>query len=119
MEAIVLARANAWAEAFPSGRIESDLRPTVQAELRASGLDFLQIYRRQGTTWRLADETRPTGVLGVVPIDLASELEAALKKDHLVRSSHGALAGVASAGPDRVLVVGMLSRPTTSRRSTG
>lgn len=113
MEAVVLSRADSWqADApFPAPRVDADARKRAQAELRESGLDFVQLYRRENGRWRLADEARPLGVLAVVPTDLSDEVGAALVGDRLIRSSKGALAGVLAIDQDRALVVGMQVQP--------
>jgi len=111
MEAVVLARANSWASAFPARLLDNLSRVRAQAELRAGGLDFVQLYQRANGHWRLTEEARPPGVLAVVTTDLSGELDAALAADRLIRSSKGALAGVQTLAPDRALVVGMLVPP--------
>jgi nitrogen fixation/metabolism regulation signal transduction histidine kinase len=111
MEAVVLSRANSWSAPFPTQRLDAESRRRAQAELRAGGLDFVQLYRRDHGRWRLAGEARPTGVLAVDTTDLSSEVGAALAGDRLVRSGKGALAGVQSLDGGRALVVGMLLSP--------
>ena len=111
MEATVLARADAWSPSIPAGALDVARGARARADLGAAGLDFMQIYRREGALWRLEEELRPPGVLGVAGVDLSGEIAAALRADRLLRSPRGALAAAAALGTDRALVVGMLLPP--------
>jgi two-component system nitrogen regulation sensor histidine kinase NtrY len=117
MEATVLARANGWAETLAGPPLTPARRGALQADLRAAGLDFAQLYRRAGTGgansgWRLVEEVRPPGVLGVATLDLSDELGAMLPANGLLHSRRGVLAGVAALGADRAVIAGMLLPPS-------
>ena len=113
MQAVVVSRAASWQmdSPFPAPRLDADAREKAQAELRESGLDFVQLYRLDKGGWRLVDETRPSGVLAVEKIDLSAEIADALGGDKLIHSSKGALAGVQAVDPQQALVVGMQVSP--------
>ena len=111
MEATALAQAGEWAAALPPEPLTPQRRTAVRAGLRAAGLDFLQLYRRQGDGWALQEEVRPEGVLAVAALDLSAELEAGLGADRILKSRQGALAGLAMQGEGALLVTGMLLQP--------
>jgi nitrogen fixation/metabolism regulation signal transduction histidine kinase len=95
MEATAQAQAVDWARALPPEPLTTARRTAVQAGLRASGLDFVQLYVREHGQWQLVDEVLPAGVLTPEPIDLAAELDAALAGSSKIQSARGALASVA------------------------
>ena len=111
MEATSLAQAEDWAHALPAGDLSTASRTALRAGIRASGLDFMQLYRRQGSGWQLVEEVLPEGVLSPVPLDLSAELPAALQGDHMLRSPRGALAAVATMPGGDALVAGMRVPP--------
>jgi len=115
MEAIALAQAEEWAARLPDEGPGAAERKAAQAALRANGLDFLQVYRRadpQGAgPWQRVEDLRPSGVLAVTPLDVGTEIDAALSRDRILRSSSGALAGLALEGGRRVVVVGIQLPP--------
>ncbi len=111
MQATVLARADDYAAALPHEPLTPARRTALRAGLRATGLDFIQLYTRSSGGWALVEEVRPPGVLAVTPMDLSRELEPKIAADRILESNRGALAGVAPMGPNAVLVAGMLLQP--------
>lgn len=111
MQATVLAQADEYADALPHEPLTEPRRAALQAGLRATGLDFIQLYTRRDGRWVLAEEVRPQGVLAVTPMDLSNELSSDLTTDRVLRSARGALAGAAPMGNDYALVAGMLLPP--------
>jgi nitrogen fixation/metabolism regulation signal transduction histidine kinase len=111
MEATVLAQADEYAAALPHEPLTPARRTALRAGLRATGLDFIQLYTLRAGRWTLVEEVRPPGVLGVTPMDLGGELEAPLTTDRILHSPRGALAGAAPMGADYALVAGMLLQP--------
>lgn len=107
MEATVLAQADDWALALPPDSLSVARRTAMRAGLRAAGLDFMQLYRREGGSWRLVDEVLPVGVLAPEPLDLTAELPAALSGARTIHSERGALAAVAPMDSGYALVAGM------------
>jgi two-component system nitrogen regulation sensor histidine kinase NtrY len=108
MEGTVLSQADDYAAALPHEPLNPARRSALQAGLRATGLDFIQLYARQNGGWKLLEEVRPPGVLGVEAVDLGPELTDELSGDRLIHSNLGALAGVARFGDGHALVAGML-----------
>ena len=99
MEATTRAQALDWALALPGAPLSPARRSAVQAGLKAAGLDFLQLYRRDGGSWRLVEEVLPQGVLAPGPLDLAPQLAGALDSARAIHSPHGALAAAAGIEP--------------------
>ena len=111
MEAQTRSQTEDWAAALPGGRLSPASRTALRAGIRAAGLDFVQVYRREGAGWSLVEEILPEGVLSPVPLDLSKELPAALDADHLMRSPRGALAATAVLRDGDALVAGMRLPP--------
>jgi nitrogen fixation/metabolism regulation signal transduction histidine kinase len=111
MEASALTQSDDWAEVLPEGDLTPASRTALRVGMRAAGLDFMQLYRRDGEGWRLVEEVLPEGVLSPMPLDLAAELPHALTADRLVRSPRGALAAVATTRGGDALVAGMRVPP--------
>jgi nitrogen fixation/metabolism regulation signal transduction histidine kinase len=107
METQALSQASAWAREVPAARLDPAGRARIRAGLHDAGLDFLQIYRRVDGRWKRLEQVLPAGVLRIRDADLGGELDAALAGDGLVRSSRGALAGVARLDTTHALAVGM------------
>lgn len=99
MDATARAQALDWARALPPGPLSVARRTAVRAGLRAAGLDFVQLYRRTPAGWQLVEEVLPEGVLAPEPLDLASELDAALEAERPIHSPSGALAAAAEMEP--------------------
>ena len=95
MEATARAQALDWALVLPKAPLGTARRSAVQAGLRASGLDYLQVYRLENGRWRMIEEVLPEGVLAPEPLDLAADLEEALVSGQAIRSGAGALAAAA------------------------
>src|SRR5258705_11215769 len=53
LEATALERADAWASTLPGIPADPQQRQTVRREMREAGLDFVQVYERDHTGWRL------------------------------------------------------------------
>lgn len=111
MEATTLAQAEVWARSVPPARLDPPDRARVREGLRASGLDFFQLYRHEGGRWERIDQVLPAGVIEVRGADLSDQLDAALASDHLLRSPGGALAATARVDARHALAVGMWVPP--------
>lgn len=111
LESLVLAQSNEWAVTWPSTALPNPRRAEIEAALRARGIDFLQVYRREGSAWSLADQLVSAGVIVPQEIALGSEIAAALAADHVIRSPRGALAAAAPLKDGRVLVTGIVMDP--------
>ncbi|HYM80811.1 MAG TPA: ATP-binding protein [Candidatus Limnocylindria bacterium] len=112
MEATAAAQAQDWALALPPESLTTARRTGIRAGLRASGLDFVQLYRREGDRWRLIEEVLPEAVMNPEPLDLSSEIEEALRGEAIVRSNRGILAAVAPMENDHALTAGMRVPPS-------
>jgi nitrogen fixation/metabolism regulation signal transduction histidine kinase len=115
LEAMTRARAAALARGVPTAPLGEDARARLAAALRDGGLDFLQLYRRDGGRWARSAQVLPAAAesrggagraSGSVP-DLAAELGAALAGDGLVRSPRGALAFAVRLDTARALAAGL------------
>jgi nitrogen fixation/metabolism regulation signal transduction histidine kinase len=95
LEATARAQAADWALALPGEPLTIARRSAVRAGLRAAGLDFVQLYRRDRGRWELQEEVLPEGVLAPAPLDLGGELDSALTAGQPIHSALGALAAVA------------------------
>jgi nitrogen fixation/metabolism regulation signal transduction histidine kinase len=111
LEATVLAQADDWGEALPAQPLNNNHRAAVRAGLRAAGLDFVQLYRREQGRWRRIEQVVPEGVIEARGVDLGGELDAALAASRVLHSPHGALAAVARMPDDYALVAGMWVPP--------
>jgi len=111
VEATVLERADDWSRGLGPLPLDAAQRSGLREGLREAGLDFAQVYRREGSAWRLADQVVPSGVLAVDSLAFGSEIDAALATDRLLRSPQGVLAGVARAHDDVALVTGIRLTP--------
>ena len=111
MQGTVLAQADEYAAALPHEPLTAPRRAALQAGLRATGLDFIQLYTRRDGHWVLVEEVRPEGVLAVTPMDLSDEIGSELTADRVLQSRRGALAGAAPMGKDYALVAGMVLQP--------
>jgi nitrogen fixation/metabolism regulation signal transduction histidine kinase len=111
MEGTVLAQADQYAAALPHEPLTPARRAALRAGLRATGLDFIQLYTLRNGRWALLEEVRPAGVLAVTPMDLGAELDPRLTTDRILHSPRGALAGAAPMGTEYALVAGMLLQP--------
>lgn len=107
MEATALSQAGAWARSIPAAHLDPAGRARTRAALRDAGLDFLQIYRRVDGRWKRLEQVLPAEASGTRGADLGGELDAALAGDGLVRSSRGALAGVARIDTSHALAAGL------------
>jgi nitrogen fixation/metabolism regulation signal transduction histidine kinase len=95
LEATARAQASDWALALPGAPLTTARRSAVRAGLRAAGLDFVQLYRRDRGRWSLAEEVLPEDVLAPRALDLAGDLDEALAAGKAIHSARGALAAVA------------------------
>jgi nitrogen fixation/metabolism regulation signal transduction histidine kinase len=111
LAATARAQADALARPAPAEPLGDGARERLAAALRAGGLDFLQLYRRDGTRWVRSATVLPAGEDHTAVPDLATELGPALAGDRQVRSPRGALAAVARLDSARALVAGVRVPP--------
>lgn len=115
LEATARAQASDWALALPGAALSTARRSAVRAGLRAAGLDFVQLYRRDRGRWRLVEEVLPEDVLAPRALDLAGDLDEALAGGKPIHSTQGALAAAArmeTEGPGEwALTAGMRVPP--------
>ncbi|MBI3538892.1 MAG: HAMP domain-containing protein, partial [Candidatus Eisenbacteria bacterium] len=95
LESTARAQAADWAQVLPPAPVDLPRRTAVRAGLRAAGLDFVQLYRRDRAGWRRVDDVLPEHVLAPEPLDLSREIDAALAAGGVIHSPRGALAAVA------------------------
>lgn len=111
LEATVLAQADDWADALPGQPLNDNHRAAVRAGLHAAGLDFVQLYRREGDAWRRIDQVVPEGVIEARGVDLGPELDPALASSRVLHSPSGAMAAVSRMDSTHALVAGMWVSP--------
>jgi nitrogen fixation/metabolism regulation signal transduction histidine kinase len=111
LDGTALAQADAWAARWPATPPAGAEREGWRAALRGAGMDFLQLYRHEGTAWRRVDQLVPTGVLLPQGPDLGSELPGTLDVATVLHSDRGALAGVARTRSGDALVAGVWVPP--------
>ena len=116
LESTARAQAADWALVLPPEKLTTARRTAVRAGLRAAGLDFVQLYHREPSGWRMVDEVLPEHVLTPEPLDLSSEIEPALTTGSAIHSPRGALAAAApldleDASDHWALVAGMRVPP--------
>lgn len=99
LESTARAQASDWALVLPAETLSVARRTAVRAGLRAAGLDFVQLYAREGPGWRIVDEVLPEHVLAPEPLDLGDELDGALAGGAAIHSQKGALAAAAPLEP--------------------
>ncbi|HEY2954262.1 MAG TPA: ATP-binding protein [Candidatus Eisenbacteria bacterium] len=107
IEAVSLAQADALAPLAAARPLADRDREALRGSLRASGLDFVQIYRRDGGRWRLAEQLAPPGVIALDQPDLGDEIEGSIGASRVIHSALGALAAVAPIDGERALVTGI------------
>jgi nitrogen fixation/metabolism regulation signal transduction histidine kinase len=111
LEGVALAVAEAWSASRPRPPLDPARRERLAAGLRATGLDVLQLYRRQGGGWRLAEQVVPAGVLAPAEPDLGAEIAVALDSTWVIHSARGVLAGVARVDSVHAIAVGWWVAP--------
>jgi nitrogen fixation/metabolism regulation signal transduction histidine kinase len=111
LEALVLLQAGERASSWNAAMLAPSGRPQLAASVGASGIDFLQIYRRGPSGWSMADQVVASGVILPQELALGPELSRALESDHLIRSDRGALASVAPLPGGEALVAGIVIDP--------
>src|SRR4029077_9766067 len=111
LEGTAMACAESWAPLVAGPVISAAARSELREELGETRLDFVQVYRRDGARWKLAEQISPPGVFAPSNPDLGAEVAAAIDSTHLIRSPHGALAGVARASDQVALVTGLWIPP--------
>lgn len=110
VEAFAIGGAEAWAP-LAEGGLDDRERRALRQSLESGRWDFAQVYRRRDTAWELIEQVTPAAVLSTREPDLGDRVGAALEGGRVVRSEQGALAGVAPAGADAALVVGIWVPP--------
>ncbi len=110
VESNVLERADDWGAAMFLP-IDAARRAALREGLRATGLDFAQVYAPESDHWVLAEQVVPAGTLAADSLEFGPELSAALAGDRLLRSRSGVLAGVARAPGGEVFVTGVRLTP--------
>ena len=111
LEALCRSQAAHWAKEWRGASPGNEGTPAMRDALRDGGLDYLQIYRRDGPRWVAEANVAPTNVIVATWPELSAAIDSALAADHVVRSPHGALAGVARLPDGRAAVAGVWVPP--------
>ena len=59
LESTALLKASDWARQWPARPISDAERARLRATLQSTGLDFIQLYRRDGGRWRRVEQLLP------------------------------------------------------------
>jgi len=116
LEGVALATAETWATEGLRPPLDDAARAERARALQATGLDVLQLYRREAGAWRLADQVVPPAVLAPPRPDLGAEVALALDSTWVVHSTAGVLAGVARVDSGVALAVGWWIAPDHPER---
>jgi len=111
LEALCRREAEHWALEWRGAGPRTESMAAMRDALREDGLDYLQIYRREGAGWVAEENVAPTSVIVPTWPELGGAIDSALAADHVVRSPHGALAGVALLPDGRAAVTGVWVPP--------
>jgi nitrogen fixation/metabolism regulation signal transduction histidine kinase len=112
LESAVLVQSSDWAAALPGGPLSAAQRADLRRGLRASDLDFAQLYRPGPNGWKLEDQIVPERVIVTQGPDLSTEIDSALASSRVIHSPRGALAAAARLRDGRALVAGMWVNPS-------
>jgi nitrogen fixation/metabolism regulation signal transduction histidine kinase len=111
LESTALLKASDWARQWPARPISDAERARLRATLQSTGLDFIQLYRRDGGRWRRVEQLLPEGVLVTEGPDFSAEIGDSAATGHVLRSPQGALAAVAATPSGAALVTGYWVSP--------
>jgi nitrogen fixation/metabolism regulation signal transduction histidine kinase len=111
VEGVALAQSDALAAGIPARPLTEHDRERLRTALRASGLDFVQLYRRAAGRWQLEEQLAPPGVIALDQPDLGADIAASLGASRVIHSTRGALAAVATLDSTRALVTGIWVDP--------
>ncbi len=110
LEGSLRASASTWSRTWPPAPWSDAQRSTLAGALSGAGVDFVQVYgRTPDGTWRQIDQITPPEVLLAAPVDLATEIDAALEEDHTIRS--GTIAGADRMPSGDVLIAAIQVSP--------
>ncbi len=109
--AIALSHAESWAERWPGRTLSDAERAGLRAELRASGLSFVQLYELREGRWVRIEHFAAVPDAPEDAIDLGSDLPAGLTHGVELQSGAGALAAASPLGPERAIVTGLWVEP--------
>ena len=110
LEAAASERAHAWATRYTHLDADAHEQADARTEMQEAGLDFVQLYARDGDGWRLTF-TEVASLSPADTVDLSSELAAALRGEHVLRSPSGVLGAVSTRGDGVALVTGLWLNP--------
>jgi nitrogen fixation/metabolism regulation signal transduction histidine kinase len=106
LDAIAITQADAWAEDWLASGPNGPPRAECRARLQRAGLDFLQIYRREGRRWKLVEQIAPTGLFDVNRTDFSGSIPDSLPVPAVIHGPVGSLAAAADAGRGTVVATG-------------
>jgi len=107
LESTALQRADAWASSYPVLAADPAQREAVRIGLQEAGLEFAQVYERDGDSWAVAATVVPAGsASGGLP-HFGEAIAEALAADRLIRTPSGVLAAVAPVREGVVLATGV------------
>lgn len=111
LDAVAISQVDAWAAEWKAAGPAGPKRAGLRERVARSGFDFLQVYRRDGPVWRLEEQVLPPGIVDLMRADFSSALPESLALPRVVHGGQGALAAVAPAGNDQVIMLGWWMSP--------
>ena len=111
LESGVRAQAEDWAARWPDGPARPAERAEAQAALRASGLDFIQVYAPRAGKLMRTDQLLPPGVLLADGPELATALGGDFSHPQALHTNDGLLVATAPTRHGLVLATGIRLSP--------
>jgi len=111
LDAVAISQADAWAAEWKAAGRAGPKRAGLRERVARAGFDFLQVYRRDGSRWRLDEQVLPPGIVDLARADFASSLPESLTLPLVFHGDQGALAAAAPAGDGRVIALGWWMAP--------
>src|SRR5207249_4249885 len=88
LETMVSVQASEWAGRWPAIEAAHDDR-SLRSALQSSGIDFIQIYRRDHGQWNRTRQIVAAGMIMAQRPELGTEIDGALRSNHVIQSSSG------------------------------
>jgi nitrogen fixation/metabolism regulation signal transduction histidine kinase len=111
LDASSMTEAKSLAASLPDRDLTRDQESALREELRESGMDLLQIYRRKGRSWRLERQYVPEHVIEPMRLNVAAEIDSAMRSGGPLHSPLGLLGAVVRSPDGRAVVAAVHVQP--------